>query len=273
MSRRMITSRYFSGIACMAPSTRSRISRWRTCRSGRGSVVGEKSAGITGDLQQTIQADDPASTDPPSDLVLGEIRGDGVDPGAELAAGPIPLAVDEHPQEHLLGDLLGPLAVADEPADEVDDPPPVPINQRRKRRLRVPDDVLHELLVRKARKQRDRYLVLAQLHGLRFLSNVYTRHRPPGSHPHSLRCRDSGGRLPRWLTPHGRPGGAGSPGRRDGVATPPDRRRGRRPGGPAARAPPPGGDGSPPPGETSRPPGAASPVLPRLRPRRNRPQP
>jgi len=75
--------------------------------------------------QRLIQHDRIAPAVP--ELVLREIRRDGVDPGRELLRPVEPREMAMHPDEGLLHEILSPLPVSDGPVDEVQQPGPVPM--------------------------------------------------------------------------------------------------------------------------------------------------
>ena len=86
------------------------------------------------------------------DLILGQVDRDREDPGGELSALPIALAIAIDPEEDLLADLLGAVPIVDEPAHEIHDSRAVPLDERPERRLGAQGAALHDVFVRQLGK-------------------------------------------------------------------------------------------------------------------------
>src|SRR5437879_1552687 len=66
-------------------------------------------------------------------LVLGQVRGDGVDPGRELLGLIEAMQMPVDPDEHFLHQVFGALPITDRPVHEVEQPALVPIDESSER--------------------------------------------------------------------------------------------------------------------------------------------
>src|SRR6185437_11613424 len=66
---------------------------------------------------------------PVAQLVLGQIRGDRIDPGRELSGPVEPVEVSVYPNEDLLHEILSALPVSNGAVDEVQQPSLVALDQ------------------------------------------------------------------------------------------------------------------------------------------------
>src|SRR5438128_107158 len=80
-------------------------------------------------------------------LVLGQVRRDRVDPRRELLGLVEAVQVPEHPDEHLLHQVLGPLPVPDGPVDEIEQPRLIAVDQGAERLGVATEVALHHLAV------------------------------------------------------------------------------------------------------------------------------
>src|SRR6267143_184484 len=80
-------------------------------------------------------------------LVLRQVRRDGVDPRREFLRLIEPVQVAEHPDEHFLHQVLGPLPVPDRPVDEIEQARLVAVDQGAERLGIAAEVALHHLAV------------------------------------------------------------------------------------------------------------------------------
>src|SRR5690349_16214435 len=97
---------------------------------GQRLQVGKRESLSARILFHRVQAEGALVPDAAPDLVLGQVDRDREDPGGELAALPVALAVAVDAEENLLADLLGAVPVVDEPAHQIHDPRAIPLDER-----------------------------------------------------------------------------------------------------------------------------------------------